>query len=254
MKKGEIYIFEQPKHIISSIIIVKNNFPINEELHKKLEDLSKISDLYFIFSDYHFIKSRKIDKEKFTKLYRAGGMIDTVENNLGDSLFKLLDYDITIFQKHLSFIILDTESNLNNKTIENLTKLTGSTIVRPVFKIRRLTSQEFFQIYKNDEEEKEKISNTWINKLFNKPKLENNSNLFGAYCSYTSESDVIFFKLSTIKVLISEYLEAPEFIKDIFIKSFNEESDIRYLISSIIKYLGINNLNINLEDVEINQV
>lgn len=261
VNKDKVYIFNQPKHIFISLVIVKNNIPLTTEIHNAIEKIREISDVIFIFSDFHFPKTKNINKIKFSNLYRGIGFIDLSDDNIGNGIFKILEYSDQIFNKHLGSIIFDTDSNINSENIENIKEkilqIGSSSIIKPILKIERLSTENFYELYKEDEKEKEEKINKqkffrfpmFINKCKNSDTVF--ENLKGAYCSYTTDSDIIFLKSSLTSILLSKY-QSDE-IKNI-INSFSYNDNFRYMIASLLKILDIDNVDCNILDLDINKL
>ena len=74
MNIDEMYVINQPKHSIVSLVVFNDN--ITEEIHKNLAKLNDISDIIFIFSR----DQRRINKNKLTSLYNSCGWIESFDN------------------------------------------------------------------------------------------------------------------------------------------------------------------------------
>lgn len=228
--KDEIYILHQPKHSILSIILVNSEFPIPEPQHNSLSKLLEFSDVFFIFP-----KSIKgIDKEKFTSLYEGCGWIEE-SLRLPETYLHAILYSLEIFECHVGFCI----SRLSDLILDiidpqKIISLTGSSIVSPVFKTRKLTSPEFYNIYKE--------TNSGIFKT-----KSDSSNM---YASYTSESPILYFKRSNLGTIV-DFWKSVEDNK--YINSFTLK-DPRYFFASVCKFLGINTLNSDIHDLDIGKI
>lgn len=256
MKKDEIYVLEQPKHLIQSVVVVDiNEFPISEKIHENLEKLVNISDVIFIFSEFHFPEQEKIVKRKFSSLYQASAYINSSGEILGDAIFKALLYSREIFDSHISYTIskLSDLEKAKDLDFDGLMKITGSTILKPVYKERKLTSTELYNNYRLPEIEIKSRHTNYIE--FIKWYLFGNSepiipiNLFNRmYSNWYSDSPFMYYRVGTIKMFCEKYLNDPEF--NARISSF-DESDPKYLFASITKSMGIEVLSLNIEDVKI---
>ena len=257
LNQEAVYVLNQPKHIILSVVIVDCSIPLIDRIHKDLDKLVKFSDVIFIFCEDKFINNKKINKRKFTSLYQACGFIES-SGNLARTLFTVLEYSKEIFKKHIGITISNLDDiNLTDTQIKNLIEINGSAVMKPVFKIRRLNSDELYESYSNKEfEEYDDIElenfklASFILKLFNKKREENNDTI-GMYKCYTSDSRLLYFKNGTINILLN--FVNDERMKN-YIDSFIDDLDIRGILSSIIKKLNIDNLNQNIEDLEINNL
>lgn len=262
MNKNEIYVLNQPKKLINALVVVTGNFPLDEKIHEGLFKLKEVADITFIFNSFHFKEIWNIDKRKFSNLYGATSFIIS-EYNLGESIFKVLDYSTNIFQKHTGFIITDTNTEITDEDCKKLLEVTGSSIAKPILKIRKLNSEEFFNIYKKEDITDEIVkskSNSFILKIINlifnnfnisKINEEDLVNDYDSYCTHTSESSIVYLRSNTVNLLLFEY--RSENIKNI-VNSFLLKSDFRYMLSSLIKYLEINNLDIDFKNLEINKL
>lgn len=257
LNQEAVYVLNQPKHIILSVVIVDCSIPLIDRIHKDLDKLVKFSDVIFIFCEDKFINNKKINKRKFTSLYQACGFIES-SGNLARTLFTVLEYSKEIFKKHIGITISNLDDiNLTDTQIKNLIEINGSAVMKPVFKIRRLNSDELYESYSNKEfEEYDDIElenfklASFILKLFNKKREENNDTI-GMYKCYTSDSRLLYFKNGTINILLN--FVNDERMKS-YIDSFINDLDIRGILSSITKKLNIDNLNQNIEDLEINNL
>lgn len=257
LNQEAVYVLNQPKHIILSVVIVDCSIPLIDRIHKDLDKLVKFSDVIFIFCEDKFINNKKINKRKFTSLYQACGFTES-SGNLARTLFTVLEYSKEIFKKHIGITISNLDDiNLTDTQIKNLIEINGSAVMKPVFKIRRLNSDELYESYSNKEfEEYDDIElenfklASFILKLFNKKREENNDTI-GMYKCYTSDSRLLYFKNGTINILLN--FVNDERMKN-YIDSFIDDLDIRGILSSITKKLNIDNLNQNIEDLEINNL
>ena len=250
-----VYVLNQPKHIILSVVVVDCQVPLKTSIHNDLDKLIRYSDVIFIFCNDKFSSNKKIDKRKFTSLYQACGFIES-SGNLAKTLFTVLEYSKEIFKKHIGITISNLDNiDITDIQIKNLIEINGSAIMKPVFKIRRLESNELFEIYERDIESEEieakfKITTSILNFIDRKNKIITEDN-YGMFKCYTSDSKLLYFKNGTINLILN-FVNNPESTN--YINSFENELDIRSVLSSIIKKLGIDNLNQNIEDLEINNL
>ena len=254
MKKDEIYVLNQPKHIIQSIILVDSNtFPISDKIHENLSKLNEISDIIFVFSETHFPEQEKIIKRKFSSLYQASAYINSSGKILGNTIFKTLLYSREVFDLHISYTIslLSDLEKVNNSDFEGLVKITGSSILKPVYKERKLTASELYDNYKTPEY-KIRTNNfksfiKWY--LFNEDNVELPNDYFNRmYSIWSTESPFMFYRTGTIKLLCDKYLNDVEFQNQI---ELFDENNPKYLFASITRSMGIEVLNLNIEDVKI---
>lgn len=233
IEKDAVYINQQPKHSLLSIVVVGDNFPQPQEVHEGLFNLSGISDVIFIFSDKYFHSSKNCQKSKFVSLYNACGYIDSY-SSLPETLLQVFMYDKEIFKCHTGIALMNSWNIGSN--ISLLEKINASNIKKPIYKPRHLNSEEYFDIYKKVE----KIN--WIGK---EKTLEDDT--VNMYSTHGTESNVVFLRPDIIN-LILKFDKEPG-LKN-YISSF-DNSDLRYFIASTLNYLGIEALGINIGEVEI---
>lgn len=226
--KDEIYILHQPKHSIISIILVNSEFPIQESQHESLSKLIEFSDVFFIFPS----SVKGINKEKFTSLYEGCGWIEE-DTRLSETYIRSILYCLEIFECHIGFCI-SRISDLKPEIIDSqkIISLTGSSLGSPIFKIRKLTSPEFYDIYKE--------TNSGIFKS-----SRDNSNM---YASYTSESPILYFKRSNLNLIVDFWNENNKYTNSFTL------SDPRYFFASTCKFLEINVINSDLCDLDIRKL
>lgn len=240
--KDEMYVINQPKHSIVSLVLFDEN--ITDEIHKNITRLNNISDVIFIFSgDY-----KKINKNKLTSLYNSCAWIESYDN-LGFTLFKTLEYCINIFQLHNTYLILNLKdlNNISEKFFDNIESVNASSITKPIFKLKQLSAEDYKRIYMKKEINNDSFLNK-IRKLFKlQDELEedNDDNMF---CSYTSYSKaLVYFRPTIIKLI--------EFNNNnIYSELFNNKTDCRYLFASMTKYLNIEIIDCNIEDLKIGKL
>lgn len=259
IEKDKVYVINQPKRIINAIIVVTGDFPLPDSIHEGLDRLQEKADISFIFCNKHYTESSRVNKRKFSQLYRAMSFIDS-SGNIGESIFKLLDYNSSLYPNFISYVISDTKKEITSDFCNKLLEVSGSSIIKPILRIKRLGSEELSNLYKNDYpmvEVKESGVQKFLNLLFpgeqiiNRYCCKEEDDDLGSYCTHSSDSIGIYFRASTIKILLMEY--SSEKMKEI-IRTFINIPDPRYIIPSIIKYLDINNLDIDLEKLEINKI
>lgn len=241
--KDEIYVVNQPKHSIVSLVVYDDN--IIDEIHSNIIKLNKISDVIFIFPNNKEYK--KIDKNKLTSLYCGCAWIDSYDS-LNFTIFKILDYCIQIFKVHNTFLLINMRNlkNISNKLFNNIESVNASSMKNPIFKVRNLTADEYRDIYTRKVIENNSIFNK-IRKFFGiEDELEEETD-DDMFCSYTSDSKVLVYFRATINKLI-------EFnSKNIYSELFNS-LDCRYLFASMTKYLNIEITDSNIEDLNIGKL
>lgn len=255
-EKEEIYVINQPKHIIASLILMDTPYPLEKSVHESLFKLGKISDLIFIFSQQHFpVETASIRKDKFTTLYQGCAFMETGNSGLAEGVMKLLLYCQEVFDKHLGYnITLCSQlGNITDITTENIVKLQSSAIVKPVFKASRLSAEELYEFYKDSQKEKEvrSMDDFCMNIIFSKILGEEFTGTTDCrYCTWKSESPIMFFKNGVIKIILDKV--SQDEYKNI-VKTFTDP-DIRYLFANLTELCGISNINYNIDDLEIGKI
>lgn len=265
MKKKEnnskgVFVVNQPKHLIATIIVIDGILPLPESIHKVLCKLSEKTDIMFIFKSPSF---NKVHKDKFASLYQGCSWIDSTNELVSISLFNILLYCISIFNKHLGYLIISSESFLDEKTFSdkffnNLEQVTESTITKPIYKIRRLSSNELYRFYSKstdelNKEEIESLQNSSFSLFkFLFPNIESNIDkvVDCRHCTWTSDSSALFLKMKIVENIVIKC--STEGFKE-YIKTFTD-NDSRYFIVNLIKLMGIENIDYNLEDLDIKKL
>src|SRR5574344_1304006 len=192
INKNATYVVKQPTHVIMSLVILNKSYPKTKIVQDLIDELSKTTDTFFIFDN-----EKKVDLDKFTTLHGGIGFIQRSKKTLGETIFYVLDYAREIFNRHISFALVD-ENLLENKQLlnisEKLINWTSSTAINPVLNIKRNPPKELWELYK-------------LSGLFNKKEF-----VGGNFITHTSNSPVIFIKNLTLdkiykKSMLSNYLK-----------------------------------------------
>lgn len=267
-KKDEIYIINQPKKLVLSLIVVDNHLdcPLDDDTHENLGWLTEYSDVFFVFTESHWSGQKMVDKIKFTSLYNGCGFIDSSNKKLGNSFIKVLNYDkeiMSITKNHLGFTVSllsevkkFKESDLN-KIINNILP---NNISRPIYKERRLGSTELFNIYSLGDTVLDKfpslksaglkiksVFNIILNALLRKKHLDTDG--VGMFCTWHAYCPLIYIPKITIDTMLSRIDEEKEDF-DYWVNTFITP-DPRYFFASLIRYLGIDTLNFTIDSVKI---
>lgn len=246
MNKDAIYVIKQPVHSIVSIIVVNGDrLPIHPIAHRNIDTLSEMSDVVFVFSD-HFSNRGTLVK-KFANLYRACSYIHGSGDILGKPIFQTLAYCVEIFRKHSAFIITDTERLEKVRAIspDQIMDITASSVIKPIFRITRLGPEELHEIYTTPVEG-EKKQETFPKWKFWK-KVVDKSSTDRINSTFNSPSGILYFKASTVKVLLQMY-EDEKFGE--YVDTFSED-DLGYLFASYVRELGIDNMDRDIEDLKV---
>ena len=260
-EKDVIYLMNQPKHSILSIVVLKDIFPLSEKIHEVIEKLLEKSDVILVYSEKYFPNINKINKDRFANIYRVNGWISS-DNNLAKTIISVLSYSLNIFKSHTTFVLVNSDDleDYDNNLLENI-QTASLTISRPVFKTKRLSSDQYYQIYKEDDniqetESKEtffkkikKVIKYCYRKFTKKPLVINKSDyLLRSYSSYTTDSKAFLFKTVTATNIV-EFAKDP--LQKDYINSF-DWSDFRYFFTSVIKKLNLETINANLNEEGLN--
>jgi hypothetical protein len=225
-ERNEVYVVNQPQKALMSIVLIgKNEYPLSERIHNRLYELSCISDLFFIF---HGEGNRGINEDKFCNLYSACGWMIS-RDSLPETFIRAGKYGNEIFKTPAGYLVVPDVYDLPDIAADIIQKINASGLVQPIFKERRLGTDEFYQIYNSPADIVSKLTRP-------------TDGLDKKYSIWTSESNTIFLRPDTFgkfETLPAEY-----------IKSFSW-SDIRYFIASAVKKLLIGNTNSNVEDLDL---
>ena len=151
----------------------------------------------------------------------------------------MIEYDQEIFGCHRNTIILNSDK-LGNIDTKKLVSLSSSPLSKPILEIERLSSEEFYEIYHEDE-----YTNPILNYL--KPKKEA---LERAFCSYRVTSDLAIFREDTLNTIMKFYDNPEDEFPKQYVRTFTED-DVMYMLGSLIKYLGIDYLDRNYKDIKL---
>lgn len=267
-KKDEIYIINQPKKLLLSLIIVDTHLdcPLNDEVHENLGWLTEFSDIFFVFSESHWSGQSGVDKIKFTSLYNGCGFIDSDNKKLGSKFIKVLSYDKEIMREtknHLGTTVslLSDVRNLKksdfNKIINNILP---NNVSWPIYKERRLGSTELFNIYSLKETVLDKypslktaglkiksVFNIILSALLRKKHLDTDG--IGMFCTWHAYSPMMYIPKVTIETILSHAENEKEDF-DYWVDTFITP-DPRYFFASLIRYLGLDILNFTIDSVKI---
>lgn len=258
IESDEMYVLNQPRHTMVSLILMNSEYPLGIE-GNVIFKLSEISDLIFIFSPLHFPSEEKIDRTKFTTLHQGCAFIKS-GGELCKTVFKVLQYCQEVFNKHVGYTIsLSSEIKfLGKDDIDKLVKINMSSLNKPIFESTRLSENELYEFYRIPEIPK---TSTIFSSLFGFSRESENSIVSYIlwneylpegndcrYCTWGSSSSIMFFKNGVIKI----FLDNQENLKDI-LKTFTDP-DIRYIFTNLVKILGIDTIDSNFQDLDVNKL
>ena len=242
MEKDEMYVVNQPRKSIVSLVLFDEN--ITDEIHNNIVKLNEISDVIFIFSkDY-----KRIDKNKLTSLYGACAWIESYDN-LGFTLFKVLSYCVEIFRVHNSFLLMNMCNlvGIDDKFFNNIKSVNSSSITKPIFKLRQLSAEDYKQIYTKKEVGRGSFLDR-IRKLFGVGDELENENKDNMFCSYTSDSVALVY----FRPIITKMIEFNN--NNVYSELFDNMSDCRYLFASMTKYMNLDIKDCSIENLAIGKL
>ena len=224
---NEVFVVNQPSHSILSIVFVNNSkYPLSEESHNRLYELSKFSDLFFVFKSW----SKEINLDKFSNLYSGCAWI-VADGSLVETFLKVGLYSTSIFKCHTGTLVFPDINDLveiTEKESGRIQAVNMSSMSDPILKLSRLTAAELFDIYKTPKTLLGKDSNS------------------GKYTIWKNESKIVFFRPS----LFNKFSDT---LSDEYIRSFSW-SDIGYFIASGIRRLGLETTEADITNLEVGKL
>ena len=266
INKDEIYILQEPKKLLQTVIVLDQDLDkkgLGEKEHNTLGWLVNHSDVMFLFSEQHWPGQGKVWKEKFTSLYQGCGFMSGSGKSLGKNIIDILEYDKEILgetKQHLGYIIINA-SDLGKLYVQKIMSLVEALpmLSRPIYTRRRLGSSEFHDIYLMKPDELKSMSpelraeDKWkgvfrkiINALREKCKRENK---IGMFSTWHTESPMMFFPCGIVYKILDYVDKDNEFYK-IWAETFITP-DFRFFMASLVEHLGLDILNMELENVKV---
>jgi len=258
MNKNAVYVLEQPKHSIVSIVLVNSEkLPLSPICHKNIDLLREFSDIFFVFSDK--FNNREVNIPKFSNLYGACSYLCGDSTRIGFPIFTAISYCSNVFEKHYAYMITDTDKLGKVDKLEDKKKLLQEIALSgndsPIFKIDRLGPEELGSIYltesyADEEDNSEKDNVGIISSLLNfwkKRRKNKEADNIRLWSTHNSSSPILYIKSGTIKNLLNDY--ETEWFKD-YLSSFVEE-DLTYIFASYIKKLGLKNIDQSILEINI---
>lgn len=215
------------KSLMSLIIVGQGEFPLSQEIHDRIYQLSKVSDLFFIFTE-----TPKIDPDKFCSLYSGSAWIIS-SGNLVKTYLKAMSYTYEILSNgnYRGTLTAYDIRELPEINEEKLLRIVGSALVQPILKMERLGPDEMYDIYSLPEK----------TVLFEKRGIKGDKK----YSSWKGTSKLIFFRPGVVSNGLLSFES-----KEGYIETFTWK-DIRYFLASSIMYLGVGHTDSEVLDVEI---
>jgi hypothetical protein len=235
--RNRFYVGEQPDKSILSLVVI-DEIPLSEEAHTRLFELREVSDLLFILPSKHRMG---ILAQKFGSLYQACCWVES-EGELGEAMMESLEYDKEIFGNH-GMVLVTHASNITNLKGEKLQKIAASSISKPIYQTRRLTSQEFYAIYKDGEKE------SWFNRYLPSV-LHKSPDMTNLYTTHTVTSKEILLRPVVIGKMLEFWKSEREdgFNGEGYVCSFCQPS-LNYILASMLKRLKQGELEVKPDEL-----
>jgi hypothetical protein len=240
--RNRFYVGEQPDKSILSLVVI-DEIPLSEEAHVRLGELREVSDLLFILPEKHRMG---ILAQKFGSLYQACCWVES-EGELGEAMMESLEYDKEIFGSHV-LVLITHASNITDLKGEKLQKIAASALSKPIYQTRRLTSQEFYAIYKDGRDRPNWMNRylpTSLNHKFNlSPDLSN------LYTTHTVTSKETLLRPAVIGKMLEFWKSERDdgFSGEGYVCSFCQPS-LNYILASMLKRLKQGELEVNVDDL-----
>ena len=272
MKKGEIYILNQPKKAIINVIDYRpeKGFFRSDEFVKRLDSFTKISDVVFLIPENNKI----IDPVKLLAMFNCCAFVEYKPGELIEKFIKVCKYFTTIYN-HSIFCYTDSKTifeyngddefkisqdSLNDiMQKEELCALRG--VSSPIYKEFRTSYDKIEEICSYDSRNDNtttKVANFFIdkiNKISSSLHINRNidtirkSNTDNMYSTYYTNSGVVYVPLNCIK-LILDFAEKDS-STDEYIKSFRSDTCFDF-IPSIVNYLNLKHIDSHLSSIALN--
>lgn len=236
--RNRFYVGEQPDKSILSLVVV-DEMPLSDEAHVRLGELREVSDLLFIIPSELRIR---ILAQKFGSLYQACCWVES-EGKLGEAMMESLEYDKEIFGSH-GLVLITHVSDITDLKGERLQKIASSSLSKPICQTRRLTSQEFYAIYKKGEDE----FPGWMSKYFFIP--QPSPDLSNLYTTHTVISKETLLRPAVIGKMLEFWKSEKDdgFSGEGYVCSFCQPS-LNYILASMLKRLKQGELEVSVDDL-----
>ena len=233
MNRNAIYVEEQPKHSIASIVVV-NDPLISETVHKNLDMLTKTTDLIFIFNENY---KGDIIIPKLVRLYTGCSYIcGDKGTTLSQTLMDVFDYCNEVFNKHHAFLITDTTkldvTKVDDDFLDLVNRVTLSEITKPIFEKTRLTTDELREIYISPKK-------SWFR--------GNEDINIRSFSTHRSTSPIMYIRKDTIEKFMTLFRDKRDIVANLFI-----ESDVSYFLTSMLVRSGFDIISQNINEVKYN--
>ena len=248
-REDSMFVVREQRSLTATILVCNftDQLPLDQEHHNSLLELSKKTDVYLIFPS---TVPKTVNFEKFTNLYDFCGYVVSKQplSKVVTSLMFTFDYLTTINSRYISYLTGDLTDFINMDTIQiskviyNTKQLEMYNVKSVVGKAIQLSSEEYYEIYKEPIPEKK---SWWL--LKESTKSYNDL----MYYRFKSGSDFLYFRKNHIVDLLS-FESKPEGMS--YIDTFSGDIRINDFLCSYIKYSGITNISFSVEDLDINSL
>ena len=240
--RNRFFVGEQPDKSILSLAVI-DEIPLSEEAHVRLGELREVSDLLFILPEKYRMG---ILAQKFGSLYQACCWVES-EGELGEAMMESLEYDKEIFGSHV-LVLITHASNITDLKGEKLQKIAASALSKPIYQTRRLTSQEFYAIYRGGEEKP-----SWMNKYLPTSlnhKFNLSPDLSNLYTTHTVTSKETLLRPAVIGKMLEFWKSERDdgFSGEGYVCSFCQPS-LNYILASMLKRLKQGELEVKADDL-----
>lgn len=242
--RNRFYVGEQPDKSILSLVVI-DEVPLSEEAHVRLGELREVSDLLFILPSEYRIG---ILAQKFGSLYQACCWVES-EGELGEAMMESLEYDKEIFGCH-SLVLITHASKITELKGERLQKIAASSLSKPIYQTRRLTSQEFYAIYKDGRNIKESWFNNYLSLNSWWPDFDPSPDLSNLYTTHTVISKETLLRPAVIGKMLEFWKSERDdgFSGEGYVCSFCQPS-LNYILASMLKRLKLGELEVKPDEL-----
>lgn len=237
VKKNVMFVTNNPKHVILSVVIINKEFPLSDKEHEAIDNLNEVSDVVFLFTD-----TTNINPTKFSMLYNASGYVVS-DNNVTSTFCYLVDYVKTIWNKHEKVVVIsrfrDQLGELTKQYVSKFQAVYSLGFQDSIFLKDRLTAEDCFDIYKkdnNDEDDRAEESG-WKIKLFGSKKNEDVEDIDKAYTTHFANS-IVFINSDLLRAIINVFDEDKRFVQ-----SFDSYEDPLPFLASLTEYKNTKVMN-----------
>ncbi len=235
--RNSFYVEEQPSRSILSVVVL-DELPMSEVAHQKMSELGEVSDILLIIPKN---KREGIVARKIGSLYQACCWVEA-ECELPETLMESLEYDKEIFGNH-RLILITQVSDMTEFSGVEIQKIAASSITKPIYQTRRLSSQEFFEIYRDGRKEP-----SMFNRFFRIP--QPSPEMSNLYTTHESISKEILLRPVVVSRMIDFWKSEREdgFTGEGYVCSF-VQPEIKHFVASLLKRLKQGELMVKKDEL-----